>query len=303
MNRPTTALVLSTDDVFAPLAKGLVLSILGQAEPREFDLKLVDIGCSAETLDWMRSHGVEIKRFNRKQFTPRYEHALRRYQDAQFCRPYLPRLFPQYDVYIWCDADVWIQDVDSIRLYRDLAAASVDKVIISPIVDVSYDYIYKDFSEFSGYSKVWFNECYGETVSSTYFNRAVFSSGVFSMHCNCPLWNLWETEIDRVYRRNFSSHMISHVGEQVALNYLIYAHDCVVPLCAEHNYNCHIGNLYRNDAGEVVVDRPPYRKIGIIHLSYSSKMMKSYIEKGLLYECGEYLTDDEKSALLQLSHY
>ena len=187
MTRPTTALVFSTDEAFAPLAKGLVLSISSQVERGEFDLKLVDIGCSAETLAWMNSHGVEVKVFDRPKFLRPSKNVLKPYQDAQFCRPFLPRLFPGYEVYVWCDSDIWIQDISSVRLYRDIANENPDKIPISPIVDVSYTYLYSDFCEFTRYSKIWFDECYGSTISATYLNRAVFSSGIFAMHRNCHI--------------------------------------------------------------------------------------------------------------------
>ena len=303
MTKSATALVFSTDEAFAPLAKGLVLSILSQVEPGEFDLKLVDIGCSAETLAWMRSHGVEVKVFDRTKFLRPSKNVLKPYQDAQFCRPFLPRLFPGYEVYVWCDSDIWIQDISSLRLYRDLAKKNPEKVPISPIVDVSYDHMYQDFSEFTRYSKIWFEECYGETIATTYFNRAIFSSGIFAMYRDCPIWLSWEKELENILKRTFSSQKTFHLGEQTALNYLLYSYGNSIPLSAEHNYNCHMGSLVRNKDDLVVVGYPPSRNVGVVHLSYSGKMMGSYIENNLLYKSGSYLTDPERKNLLQLSHY
>ncbi len=303
MSIPATAVIFSADETFAPLAKGLVLSITSQMEAGEFDLKLVDIGCSAETLAWMRKHGVEVKKFDRRHFSRLSKAGSKSYQDAQFCRPFLPSLFPDYDIYIWCDSDIWIQDVASIRLYRKLADEHRDKVVISPLVDTSYRHNYVDFSEFSRYANTWFSECYGPTMASTYSNRAVFSSGIFSMHRECKIWKLWEKEIEHVSRRTFSSQQIAHVGEQTALNLLLYAHDGFISLPAEYNYNCHLGTLVRNGSDRVVIDMPPFREIGVVHLTYSSKMMCSYIENNILYDSGNYLIEDEKARLLELSHY
>lgn len=84
-----SAIVFSTDETYAPLAKGLVLSVLAADSP-EFALRLVDIGCSRETLDWMRAHNVEIERFDRASYTPASKSNFAPYQDAQLCRPFLP---------------------------------------------------------------------------------------------------------------------------------------------------------------------------------------------------------------------
>jgi lipopolysaccharide biosynthesis glycosyltransferase len=303
MTVPRTAVIFSTDEAFAPLAKGLVLSILSQIEAGEFDLKLVDIGCSTETLTWMKQRGVEVRKFDRKMHSRLSGSGSNSYQDAQFCRPFLPRLFPDYEVYIWCDSDIWIQDISSIRLYRNLADEYKQKVIISPLVDTSYSHTYVDFSEFSRYSNIWFSECYGATMASTYSNRAVFSSGLFSMHRDCKIWKLWEKEIEHISRRSFSSQKVAHLGEQTALNLLLYSYESFISISAEYNYNCHLGSLVRNAADRVVIDSPPFREIGVVHLTYSSKMMPSYLENNILYDSGNYLDEGEKSSLLKLSHY
>jgi hypothetical protein len=298
----TTALVFATDETFAPLAKGLVLSTIAHAA--EFNLFLIDIGCSDETRRWMAKHDVRIVPFDRKRHlrkTPKVE--LKRYQDAQLCRPYIPELIPDYDVYLWCDSDIWIQDISSLRIYRDIAIAQPDMVPISPLVDASYSYFYEDMSEFMRYSEFWYREAFGPTIASTYSNRAVLSSGLFAMHYSNPIWKAWASELEAIFQRPFSNHDALHLSEQVALNYLLYARKRFSPVGATHNYNCHIGRVRRLADERVVIDNPPHRTIGVVHLTYSSKMIGRYIDEGLLFDRGRYLSEEELNGLRMLAHY
>ncbi len=68
--------------------------------------------------------------------------------------------------------------------------------------------------------------------------------------------------------------------------------------------NCHVGVVERDPGSEqVVIQYPPRRAIGIVHLSYSSKMMQSYLKRGLLWDRGAYLSEKETTELLRTAHY
>jgi hypothetical protein len=307
MSAKSSALVFASNETFAPLAKGLVLSVLEQMNPGEFALNLVDIGCSERTRAWMRQLGVSISRFDRSLYlrAPMYplDLLVKPYQDAQLCRPFLPQMFPGFPIYLWSDTDLWVQDIESLRLYRDLAAERKAMVPVSPLIDASYEFYYHDATEFVGYANTWYGDAYGASRAVIYSKRVIFSSGLFAMHCHNPIWSEWAGELNAILGRPFSSQASLHVAEQTALNYLLYAHENFIPLEATHNYNCHIGRLKRAKSGVVHIDIPPFRKVGVIHLTYSSKMMGKYIDNGLLYEKGSYLSSAEIDQLRRLSHY
>lgn len=301
-----TAFVFSTDEAFAALAKGLVLSLDQCAQDRcGFDFFLIDIGCSSATLDWMTSRNVTIVKFSRDRFlrrTPRVE--LKPYQDAQLCRPFLPQLIPGYSIYVWCDSDIWIQDARSVCLYRDTIVEQPEIVAISPLIDVSYKFYYENAAEFSNYARMWYSDAYGPTLAETYANRAILSSGLFAMHATNSIWDRWARELEAIYARDYAVHGSLHVAEQTALNYLLYSTGRFVPLEAIHNYNCHIGCAKRkSETGAVVIDMAPVRTVGVVHLTYASKMISQYIDQGLLFESGRYLAAEELRKLRTLSHY
>jgi hypothetical protein len=293
------AIVFATDETFAPLAKGLVLSLI------DSDLCpcLLDIGCSSATLGWMADHGIQIEKFNRNQFRVPIKIQLKPYQDSQLCRPFLPELFPGFEVYVWADADIWVQNIAAIQLYREIASTQHDKIPLSPLIDISYQFFYQNGIEFVEYNNLWFCDVYGTEVARTYGNKAVLNSGLFALHKSSPLWNAWAHELRHIYKREYKTQGTSHVAEQVALNYLVYSRNALVPMDAAANYNCHVGQAKRSPNGRVVIDSPPYREIDIIHLTHSSRMMGTYIDAGLLFDAGRYLTEGEKTRLRSLSHY
>jgi hypothetical protein len=208
------------------------------------------------------------------------------------------------------DSDTWVQKSETIELAFSAARDSPDRVALAPFVDFSYSFNYASVEEenylrFLGYFYDWYAASYGTAVAERWKGRALFSSGVFAMTAQCPLWKAWAAELTKVYARDYSKHPIAfHLSEQTALNHLIYCTGAYIPLEAIHNYHCHAGAVERDGgSGEVVVKYPPRRPVGVVHLSYSSKMMKSYLERGLLWDRGTYLSEKETAGLLQTSHY
>jgi lipopolysaccharide biosynthesis glycosyltransferase len=308
---PRSAIVFALDETFAPLGKGLVLSLLALGLPDvSCDLCLIDIGCSPETRQWMSQHSCRIAPFDQAQIALSPPAGGANYMKALVCRPFIPHIFPGYACYLYLDADVWVQKRESVELALSTALSSPDRVVLAPFIDFSYSFNYAGPSEenylrFLGYFYEWYQVSYGDQVAEQMKGRALFSAGVFAMSAECPLWKGYADELRVVFARDYSDKPFAfHVSEQTALNHLIYSTGAFVPLEAIHNYNCHVGAVERDrENQEVVVKYPPRRPVGIVHLSYSSKMMPSYLEQGLLWDRGNYLSKAELDGLLRLGHY
>jgi lipopolysaccharide biosynthesis glycosyltransferase len=297
-----TALVFSADENFALLARGLVLS-LQRLDLSHFDCFLIDIGCSAETLDWMGSNKVSIRRFSMLEVIgQKLGDHLKPYQYAQLCRPFIRQIVPDYDVYIWCDADIWLQDADTLRAYEAAAGSSRGKIVLSAFIDDSYTVTKSDPDKYIGYAFRWYAGCYGPTLAKTYCDKPILNSGLFALHKSSKIWEKWAQELIHAHKRAITDPHTNHLAEQTVLNYICYSENLFVEVDALHNYNCHEGTAIRLD-GVVVVDDPLYRKIGAIHLTQSAAFMKRYLDDGLLFDEGRYLTSAERSTLLSTRHY
>lgn len=92
--------------------------------------------------------------------------------------------------------------------------------------------------------------------------------------------------------------LVRHMAEQMALNVLASRTGSAVevdPLC---NFMCMWALPFRDDAGVVRVRLPPNAPIGIVHLSQWTARRNLYVDQGLLYQRGDYLSDQERRALL-----
>lgn len=305
------AIVFALDEKFAPLGKGLVLSLRALNLPDgSVDLCMIDIGCGQETQEWMKRQGCAIARFDQAPISLPPPPGGGNYMKAQVCRPFIPQIFPGYSCYLYLDSDVWVQKRESVEIALSAARDSPDRVVLAPFVDFSYAFNYaaaeqENYLRFLGYFYEWYSASYGSEVAERWKGRALFSSGVFAMAAECALWKAWALELGKVYARDYANNPVAfHLSEQTALNHLIYSTGAYIPLEAIHNYHCHVGALERDGgSGDVVIQYPPRRPVGIVHLSYSSKMMPSYLERGLLWDRGRYLSEKEIAELKQTRHY
>ena len=310
-NRAKSAVVFALDETFAALGKGLVLSLRALGLPDEStDLRLIDIGCGQATRDWMTEQACGISRFEDSPIGLAPPAGGANYMKALVCRPFIPQIFPGYACYLHLDSDCWVQSRESLEIALAAARSSPDRVILAPFVDFSYSFNYasveaENWLTFLSYFYEWYSVSYGKEVAERWKGRTLFSAGVFAMSAECPLWKAWALELEKVHARDYTNHPIAfHVSEQTALNHLVYSTGAYVPLEAIHNYNCHVGAVERDsESGAVVIQYPPRRQVGIVHLSYASKMMASYLERGLLWDRGRYLSQSEAAALLLTHHY
>jgi hypothetical protein len=306
-----SAIVFALDENFAPLGKGLVLSLRALGLPAEsVDLCLIDIGCSQETRDWMMQQRCVITRFDQSPIKVPPPPGGGNYMKAQICRPFIPQIFSGYSCYLYLDSDTWVQKKESVELALSTAHDSPNRVVLAPFIDFSYCFNYasseeENYLRFLGYFYDWYSASYGTVVAERWKGRALFSSGVFAMTARCPLWEAWAAELEKVYARDYSNNPVAfHLSEQTALNHVIYTTGGYLPLEAIHNYHCHVGAVERDNAsGQVVIQHPPRRSLGIVHLSYSSKMIQSYLDRGLLWDRGDYLSERETVDLLRTGHY
>ncbi len=298
-----TAVIFSCDQHFVPLAKGLVLSL--RIAKKCGALFCIDIGLDDHSKSWFRQHEVTLVKFGwDRLFETRREWRSGGYRLAQFVRPFLPRLIPQYDYYIWLDADTWIQDPWAIATLRSAVHdTKVYDIALVPQVDFSYRVFRQQWGGPVEWSGWWYRELYGETIAKDFCNKAILNSGVFCMRADSLIWRAWETEIRSVLKKKISDSLVLHVAEQTCLNYIAYSNNKTIFVDSIYNYTLHDGCAKRSDNDVVVIDYPPYRPISIVHLTSSSKYMENYLEDGLLFDRGGYLSEEERKDLLSLNHY
>jgi hypothetical protein len=182
---------------------------------------------------------------------------------AQVARPFLPRHFPGYEMYLWIDADAWLQDRRAVELY--CTAAGHDRIAITPEIDRAYKRHYKRPKWF-GWTLAWKNyrEAFGWRVADRLGRNPMVNCGVFALHRDAPHWAAWARVMTGVLQRTRF-----FFAEQTALNYILFA---------EHlpaNFLPAYCNWMPGDAapafdaarGLFVEPYAPHEVIGIMHLA------------------------------------
>lgn len=258
-----TLIVTAGDEGFMPLLRGLVES-LQQWEPRPFtDLACLDVGLGPESREWVSRYAAHV-------VSPGWDlpvdPALREAKPhvrALTARPFLPKYFPGYDIYLWIDADAWVQS--PFALEWCLAAAAKGALAAAPEVDRAYRHS-KNVVEWrrSRMQRYFGDEAAGKLGLELYLN-----SGVFALRADAPHWEPWA--------RHFSDGLKATNGtlltDQTALNHMLWTEKLPVhPLPALCNWLCHLA-VPGFDARRQKFYEPfaPSQPIGILHLAGKSR--------------------------------
>ena len=258
-----TLIVTGADEGFMPLLRGLIKS-LHQWEPPPFTaLACFDVGLGSESREWVSRYVSHI-------VVPEWDLPVDRqlrenepHLRAKTARMYLPKYFPGYDVYLWMDADAWVQERFVLEWY--FAAAESGSLVAAPQVDRAYRHRKTAFDWRTKLMQRYFGEEAGHrTLWETYYN-----SGVFALRSDAPHWKLWA--------EHFGNGLEAANGvlcsDQTALNYTLWVEKLpVYPLPALCNWLCHLAAPgYDLEQKKFCEPFAPWSQIGILHLASHTK--------------------------------
>ena len=176
-------------------------------------------------------------------------------------RPFLPRHFPGYAVYLWLDADTWIQEWSAVELL--IEAATKYGFAIVPEIDRSYGTLFGLGS--AGNNAKECNElAFGPEVGAKLSSLPLLNSGVLGIHAQSPIWARWQTILTDALQR--TQHKLI---EQAALNLAVYQGGIGVHyLPAICNWLAVLGPpRIDRTTGRIVEPYLPHTPIGILHLT------------------------------------
>lgn len=268
---PSTTVVSAADAPYFDLIKGLVSSLRAEAEGRALGLSIFDIGLTAAQRAWLAGQGAVFVEpdwdfdFPGRDRIPSYFRALA-------ARPAIPRYFPGHDVYYWIDADVWIQDHSTLRIFIDAAAGG--KLAIVPEIDRSYWTIHKR-PRLWGQNQKCFAWAFGLRAGYRYGRHPILNAGVFALHRDAPHWQLYAAALRRALTRRRLTrpaklwNFYFALAEQTALNYVVFADKAPATfLPAYCNWFCGKGTpMYDPERGTLMEPNAPYRPLGLVHLA------------------------------------
>ncbi len=123
------------DDAFFPLLRQMVESLPDSVAGRRLALGVLDLGLSEAHRHWLMARGATLAvpgwdvDFAWRSRVPGHYRGLS-------ARPHLRRHFPGHALYIWLDADLWVQDAAALELLH--ATALSGRLAIVPEMDRGY---------------------------------------------------------------------------------------------------------------------------------------------------------------------
>jgi len=271
-----TRVIITTaaDANYGELAAQLVASIRDKPEGRRIAIALIDLGLDPQQLDWFRRNDVEVIEADWDYDFTRYTVAPKRYLLGLTTRPHLPRYFPGYDVYLHMDADAWVQDWRAIEIY--VSAALERGFAITPELDRSYRMLYATTND-TDLKFTTYRQYFAEETARRLALLPQLNGGVFAGRASAQHWTAWHDVMVSVYAALGKVEQLDpqalFYAEQACLNSAMWnLAEAPAFLPAWCNWLCHRALPRCSEDGSILYEpNPPYRRLGIVHLTGGSK--------------------------------
>jgi hypothetical protein len=262
-----TIIISASDARFHPLLEGLHHSIRADARRDGMDLGVLDLGLNEEQRRALDAEGTLLR-------TPELDHdpaifriAPRPTFRAMTARPHLPKYFPGYDVYVFLDADCWVQDWQAVRLY--VTEAQRVGLSVTPECDRSYTPFLVGMSV-QEWRYQTFLTCFGEVLAKELSQFPMINTGLFAARADSNVWASWAEVLGNLLKALGEPFFYA---EQTVLNALIRKGLVAAAyLPARCNWMCNLAAPMCSTDGKILCEpQPPFEPLGIIHLTGPNK--------------------------------
>jgi predicted O-methyltransferase YrrM len=251
------AIVSAADSNYFALLRDLIASIRNKPQGRAVPLFVLDAGLSPSDKSWLAQQLVAVV-----EVPWPYEIDVPGPQRALAMRCRIPTLVPEHHIYLWLDADTWVQDWAAVDLYR--AAAEERFFCMTAEIDRSYD-----LGDLVSWNASTSRRLYGEGLARHLVRKPLLNAGAFAGRGDAPHWAAWQRRVEDALGVTGADFFL----DQTALNIVAYV-DCldIAVLPPHYNWTCHRALPRTTADGAVLLDpQPPYQPLGIVHLTHATK--------------------------------
>ena len=261
-------IVSSADSNYFLLLKELYLSLKDSNIFNEYDFAILDTGLIEKQQNYFKDNKVLIRKPLWNVEVPKYKILGRENLKTQVARAFLPNYFKDYKVYIWLDADMWLNDIDSFLLYEK--GALNNKLTIVPQSDRAYKK-YANVEWFFGFPKKIktinyknISKSVSRKLARKYAFHSTLNAGSFAINSNNEIWRCFQKNVKLAAKKGriFGT-------DQVALALSIYEDNIPTEfLPAYCNWMCefHLPK-FNIDQHKFVEPYIPNHPIALIHLA------------------------------------
>jgi hypothetical protein len=261
-----TIAITGGDAAYFDLMRDCIGSLRATVEGRALALGVLDCGLTDPQRQWCRSQGAML-------VVPEWDFdfpgrdKLKDGYKALTARPFLPRYFPGFDVYLWIDGDCWVQQGDALSLF--VAAARTDALACAPEIHRSMRHYHHAWKEFSSVNGAAYEKAFGKDVAERLIRHPLINAGVFALTAGAPHWAGWARLLGEALQRS------TDMTDQIALNVLVYDRGFrYEPLPSRCNWPVHHATPFWDAERQLFVEPAmPYEPLGILHLTIYTKRL------------------------------
>ena len=261
-------IVSSADSKYFFLLKELFLSLDKSGILSDYQFSILDTGLTEEQRFFFLDNSVIIKEAIWNTSVPKFKILGRDNLKTQVARAYLPDYFEDYKLYIWLDADMWLNDIKSFNLYEK--GAFNNKLTIVPQSDRAYvknanvEWLLGFPKKIKTINYKNISKSISKSLGRKYAFHSTLNAGAFAINDNVNIWKCFQKNIKLAAKKGriFGT-------DQVALALSIYEDGLPSEfLPAYCNWMCEF-NMPKFDSenGQFVEPYIPNHPIALVHLA------------------------------------
>jgi hypothetical protein len=258
----------ASDSNYFGMLSGLLDSLRDGEHCKDWPVSILDVGLKPEEVETLKARGATVIEAGWDVEFPGRE-TMPGYYRAMSARPYLPKYFPGHDIYLWIDADAWVQDSSYLNHY--VRGAERGKIACVPEMDRGYWTMFRRPKMWAQNQKA-FAWGFGLRAGDKLGRNPVVGAGMFAIRGDAPHWKLWADAHRKILNRwrlkkPGINNFYTFLSEQTALNYMIFADKAPSTfLPAYTHWVCGKGDLlFDKERKWLVEPHEPHQIIGVVH--------------------------------------
>ncbi len=267
MNNEKITFVSGCDSKYFPILIEWIHSVRSFKQSAGIDICILDVGLTDTQKEKLKPLVAHIINPDWPTNIPASRIRGREYLKACVCRPFIPKIFPGYDTYIWMDADTWLQDWRGIELY--IEGARRGKLAIASQSDRSYlrqfriKWLAAMPIKVRGFYYTNALKAFGFKTAKKLLPFQVLNAGIFAMRADAPHWDRWQELV-----KNALIKGKVFTAEQLTLGVLTYLENYPVEILPAYcNWLCEVKPLWDEAQAKFIEPNLPNEVISVVHIS------------------------------------
>ena len=256
------------DANYFELLNDLIDSIKRFKESDNSAICILDAGLTKEQKEILSLKVDEIKSAEWDIEVPDFKVKGKEWLKSQVSRAFLPKYFPNYEKYLWIDADAWVNSWETIELYYK--GCEKNKLSIATSADRAYGRVLRAEWFLGSFARIKSQNYkhakssgFSESIARQVALKPHLNIGVFALQANAPHWQIWQKNL----KIALSAGKIWG-SEQIAMNITIYCDQQEVEILPAY-CNWTLIEVLKFDTKQNTLVEPylPNHKIGIVHFA------------------------------------